>query len=53
MVKDNDYRGKPDDFTNTKDNSFVFRYWDLDISRASMNSGLDDYPRNDNTHQFG
>ncbi len=26
--------------------TYIFKWWDKDSSQTSMNSGLDDYPRN-------
>lgn len=41
------FKGNNNNFTDTESNSFVFMYWDENGYDASMNSGLDDYPRND------
>ncbi|KAL4449892.1 hypothetical protein ABPG74_015011 [Tetrahymena malaccensis] len=52
MVKDDLFTGNIQNFTDFERNSFVFKFWDQDGNIASMNSGLDDYPRNDNGRSF-
>ncbi|KAL4499136.1 hypothetical protein ABPG72_017038 [Tetrahymena utriculariae] len=52
MVKDDQFTGNINNFQDFERNSFVFKFWDIDGKMASMNSGLDDYPRNDNGKPF-
>ncbi|EAS00773.2 mannosyl-oligosaccharide glucosidase (macronuclear) [Tetrahymena thermophila SB210] len=52
MVKDEFFTGNANNFNDFEKNSFVFKFWDQDGNVASMNSGLDDYPRNDNGKPF-